>query len=271
MKANALNALSELPDTSFTMPVVFLGHGSPMNALEKNEFSDGWRQISRNIPLPKAILCISAHWETNGVFVTAMDKPKTIHDFGGFPKELFEVQYPAKGSPELAQETQKFVKLKDVKTDFSWGLDHGSWSVLMHLYPLANVPVVQLSLDYNMKPADHYNLARQLQPLRKKGILILGSGNMVHNLPMMNWKSSGGFEWAETANRKMKDLIADGNHPALMNYSQQGNEFRLSIPTAEHYLPLLYILALKKEKENIRFFNDKTILGSISMTSLIIS
>jgi 4,5-DOPA dioxygenase extradiol len=251
------------------MPVLFLGHGSPMNAIEDNEFSKGWRSIGKDLPKPNAILCISAHWETNGTFVTGMDKPRTIHDFGGFPKELFAMQYPAPGSPTLARETQESLTSRHIGVDHEWGLDHGAWSVIIHLFPKADVPVVQLSLDRSLSPQQHYDLGRELQALRKKGVLIIGSGNMVHNLGVMDWHNpNGGYDWADEANTRMKELIMNEGHAQLAGYRSQGRAFQLSIPTPEHYLPLLYILGLKDRNEPVSLFNDRTVMGSISMTSV---
>lgn len=188
MKLNELNKITEIFDSTVKMPVLFLGHGSPMNAIEENEFVTGFRNIAKDIPKPNSILCISAHWETKGTFVTAMKNPTTIHDFGGFPKELFEVQYPAPGSPDLAKETKFLITKTEVGLDDKWGLDHGAWSVIKHLYPNADIPVIQLSLDYSQTPQYHYELAQQINSLRKKGVLIIGSGNIVHNLRMVEWK-----------------------------------------------------------------------------------
>ena len=253
------------------MPVLFIGHGSPMNAIEENEFVDGWREAEKSLPKPKAILCVSAHWETTGTSVTAMRKPETIHDFGGFPQELFEVQYPAPGSPELANEVRSIITKSEVGLDEKWGLDHGCWSVLRRMYPAADIPVIQLSLDYSKSAQYHYDLAGELLLLRKKGILIIGSGNIVHNLRLVDWNNMDtpgvGYDWAIEANEKMKKLILADDHKALIDYSSQGKAFNLAIPTPEHYLPLLYILALKQQDEMISFFNDKAVGGSLSMTS----
>ncbi len=269
MKINALSkVVSEFGPTT-PMPVLFLGHGSPMNAIELNEFSKGWRTIGKSLPVPNAILCISAHWETKGTFITAMEKPRTIHDFGGFPQELFDVQYPAPGSPELALETQRQLKMTEAGLDESWGLDHGAWSVIKHLYPEADIPVIQLSLDYSKSPQYHYELAGKLAALRQKGILIVGSGNMVHNLRTIDWRNpDSGFDWAIEADTKMRGWIEEGNHEALINYEKGGKAFNMSIPTPEHYLPLLYTLGLKTDREEVSLFNTKTIMGSISMTSV---
>ena len=253
------------------MPVLFMGHGSPMNAIEENEFVQGFRKICSEIERPKAILCISAHWETRGTMATAMERPRTIHDFGGFPQELFEVQYPAPGSPELAQETQDIIKSADVHLDDQWGLDHGAWSVIKHMYPEANVPVIQLSLDYTKDAQFHYDLAKELASFREKGVLILGSGNMVHNLGMVAWDKLNepyAFDWAEEARDKMNQFILNGNHDELINYSKHETAFRLSIPTPEHYLPLLYALALQDDNEDLTLFNDQSLAGSLSMTSV---
>ncbi|MFY7963492.1 MAG: 4,5-DOPA dioxygenase extradiol [Chitinophagaceae bacterium] len=257
------------------MPVLFLGHGSPMNAIEENEFVQGFRNIGKTIPKPAAILCISAHWETKGTFVTAMAKPRTIHDFSGFPKELFDVQYPAKGSPEFAAETKKIITKTDVGLNQDWGLDHGCWSVVKHLYPNADVPVFQMSLDYGKAPQYHYELAKELSALRSKGVLIIGSGNIVHNLRMIAWDKMSipnyGYDWAIEANEKMKQFILTNNHQSLIQYTSQGKAFDLAIPSPDHYLPLLYTLSLKEEKENVKIFNDKAVMGSLTMTSLQIS
>lgn len=254
------------------MPVLFVGHGSPMNAIEENEFTKGWREIAGSIPEPSAVLCISAHWETSGTFVNALEKPLTIHDFGGFPRELFEVEYPAPGSPELAELTKSIIRKAKVDLDKSWGLDHGCWSVLRHFYPKADIPVVQLSLDYNQGTQYHYDLAKDLASLRKKGVLIVGSGNLVHNLRMVDWEhlndSEFGYDWALEANEKMKSYILSGNHQALIHFRSESKASQLAIPTPEHFLPLLYILALKEENEKISFFNDRVVAGSLSMTSV---
>jgi 4,5-DOPA dioxygenase extradiol len=256
------------------MPMLFAGHGSPMNAVEDNEFVHGWKEAVKSIPEPSAILCVSAHWETDGTSVTAMEKPTTIHDFGGFPQELYAVQYPAPGSPELARQVKSIITIADAGLDNKWGLDHGCWSVLKHMYPDADIPVVQLSLDYTKPAKYHYELAGELFSLRKKGVLIIGSGNIVHNLRLFAWnnlnKPGFGFDWAIEADEKMKKLILEDNHQALIDYRSQGKAFDLAIPTPEHYLPLLYVLALKQQGENVSFFNDKAVGGSLMMTSMII-
>ncbi|HNP94724.1 MAG TPA: 4,5-DOPA dioxygenase extradiol [Cyclobacteriaceae bacterium] len=272
MSLKNLDSLTGSFNASERFPLLFLGHGSPMNAIEENEFVQGWRKAGENLEKPNAILCISAHWETKGTQVTAMLQPPTIHDFYGFPKALYEVDYPAPGSPELAEETKQTIKSTQVELDHSWGLDHGAWSVVKHLFPNADVPIVQMSLDSTQPPAYHYALAKELNSLRRKGVLIVGSGNMVHNLRIMDWgKPNEGYDWAQEANEKMKKYIHDGDHLSLVNYNSGGKAMRLSVPTPEHYLPLLYILALKENDENVQVFNDKTIMGSIAMTSISIN
>jgi 4,5-DOPA dioxygenase extradiol len=272
MKLNGLSRMAERLSTTEKMPVLFLGHGSPMNAIEENEFVTGFRNVGKGIPKPNAILCISAHWETKGTFVTAMEKPRTIHDFGGFPQPLFDVQYPAPGNPELAKEAKGIIKSTEVGLDEKWGLDHGAWSVIKHLYPKADVPVIQMSIDYTQGGQYHYELAKELAALRKKGVLIVGSGNMVHNLGMVDWDKLNadefGFDWAIEASDKMKKFILSDDHQSLINFKSQGKVFDLAIPTPEHYLPLLYSLALKEENEKITLFNDKAVAGALTMTSV---
>lgn len=253
------------------MPLLFLGHGNPMNAIEENEFVKGFRAQVEFLPKPKAILCISAHWETRGTKVTGMLHPKTIHDFGGFPQELYEVQYPAPGSPELAETIRSNVHAVAVELDLNWGLDHGTWSVVKHLYPKADVPIVQLSLNQNLTARGHYELAKELAFLRQSGVLIIGSGNLVHNLGRVDWRqlqTKFGFDWAIQANECIKELIMSGNHQALIDFTSQGGAFRLAIPTVEHFLPLLYILAMKESDDVLTIFNDVLVGGSLSMTSI---
>lgn len=256
------------------MPVLFLGHGNPMNAIEENEFVDGFRYIASEISLPRSVLCISAHWETDGTYVTSMENPRTIHDFSGFPKELYEVQYPAQGNPELARGVTEIVTKTNVRLDYEWGLDHGAWSVIKHMYPDADVPVVQLSLDYNKSPRFHYELAKELSYLRNEGILIIGSGNIVHNLKLVDWRRLDeigyGYDWALEAREMMNGFILNGIHDSLIDYKNGGTSMNLAIPTPEHFLPLLYILALKEKNEKIKLFNDKPVAGSLTMTSLIV-
>ncbi len=271
VKLNELNNMTRDMDNTERMPVLFLGHGSPMNAIEENEFVSGFRKVGSEISRPSAVLVISAHWETQGTFVTAMQKPRTIHDFGGFPKALFDVQYPAPGSPELAAETRNLVKKTEVGLDEKWGLDHGAWSVIKHLYPNADVPVIQMSLDYRQSARWHYDLAKELAALRRKGVLIVGSGNMVHNLAMVEWRrlnETFGYDWAIEASEKMKNSILSGDHQPLVNFRSQGKSFDLAIPTPEHYLPLLYTVALQEKGEEVTLFNDRALAGSLTMTSV---
>ncbi len=273
MSSNVLNRISGSTANSEKMPVLFLGHGSPMNAIEENEFVAGFRKIGSEITPPKAILCISAHWETKGTQVTAMANPRTIHDFGGFPGELYKVVYPAPGNPELARQTSELITRTNVIQDEQWGLDHGAWSVIRHMYPAAQIPVIQLSLDYTQPARYHYDLARELKSLRTKGVLIIGSGNIVHNLRNVDWtmlNENFGFDWALEANQKMKAFIEAHDHQSLINFEKQGAAFGMAIPTPEHFLPLLYSLALQDNNEKIDFFNDKPVAGAISMTSLCI-
>lgn len=254
------------------MPVLFLGHGSPMNAIEENEFVEGFRKIGKEVPKPSAILVISAHWETRGTYITAMPKPRTIHDFGGFPPALFAVQYPAPGDPALASEIRNKISNYSIQPDESWGLDHGAWSVVKHLFPQAEIPVLQLSLNYYKTPAEHYELAKELAFLRKKGVLIIGSGNIIHNLALVAWnklKTPGyAYDWAIEAKEKINSFILNGDHKSLVNFDKQGKAFQLAVPTPDHYLPLLYALSLKGENEAIEIFNDKPVGGSLTMTSL---
>jgi 4,5-DOPA dioxygenase extradiol len=269
MKLNNLDKIARSSNSTVKMPVLFLGHGSPMNAIEKNEFTEGWRNAGKDIPTPAAVLCVSAHWETRGTFVTAMEKPQTIHDFGGFPEDLYNVQYPAPGNPALAKEIKNLIVTVQVGLDEKWGLDHGCWSVIKHLYPNADIPVIQISLDYNLNAQQHYDLAKELTILRNKGILIVGSGNMVHNLRMVDWDKLNddyGYDWALEASENMKRYILNGDYKQLINYRSQGREFDLAIPTPEHYLPLLYALALKEDNEEVNLFNDKPVGGSLTMT-----
>ncbi len=263
---------SGLDEQEQVMPVLFIGHGSPMNGIEDTEFSRRWTEMAKEIPTPKAVLVVSAHWFTKGTQITAMDFPKTIHDFGGFPKELFAVQYPAPGNPVLAKETAELLHSANVELDHDWGLDQGTWTVVRHMYPGANIPVLQLSIDYTKGPQYHYDLAKELQALRKKGVLIIGSGNMVHNLRMVAWDrlndTGYAYDWAAQMNDKFKALIQAGDHKPLINYTSLGKEAMLAIPTPEHYLPLMYSLGLKSNKDNISFFNDKAVGGSLTMTSV---
>jgi 4,5-DOPA dioxygenase extradiol len=276
MNSNSQN--TEPLQSDVHMPVLFVGHGSPMNAIEDNLFSRAWREVGQNLPRPKAILCISAHWETWGTAVTAMQQPRTIHDFGGFPQELYDVQYNAPGSPWLAEETKGVIQKTSVALDQDWGLDHGCWSVLRGLYPDAGIPVVQLSLDYTQSAQYHYDMAKELASLRKKGVIILGSGNIVHNLRRVvlrdndfrSFNEPFGLDWAIEASELFKRLINENRHQELIDYHSLGRAVQLAVPTPEHYLPLLYILALRQDDEAITYFNDVPLAGSLTMTSLIV-
>ncbi|MFT3823675.1 MAG: 4,5-DOPA dioxygenase extradiol [Chitinophagaceae bacterium] len=272
MKLNALQQLSGNFEATERMPVLFLGHGNPMNAIDNNIFTQGFEAIGKKLPKPKAILCISAHWETKGTFITAMEHPKTIHDFGGFPQALFDVQYPAPGSPELARQTKDLVTSVPIVPTNEWGLDHGCWTVVKFLFPNADIPVVEMSIDYTQPASYHYNLGKELSALRRKGILIIGSGNTVHNLRLAAWDKmmtpGYAYDWATTANEKIKQLILNNDHQSLINYDKQGREFQLAIPTPEHFIPLLYTLGLKEKDEKISLFNDALIAGSLNMLSV---
>jgi 4,5-DOPA dioxygenase extradiol len=262
----------QLTEGEEMMPVLFVGHGSPMNGIGSNPFSRYWKELATKIRKPAAVLVVSAHWMTRGTKVTAMDFPKTIHDFGGFPQELFAVQYPAPGNPALALETSALVQSSKVELDHDWGLDHGTWTIVRHMYPDADIPVLQLSIDYTKGPQYHYEIAKELYALRKKGVLIIGSGNMVHNLGMVAWDKLGeeeyGYDWALEINEKFKELISKGDHQQLINYATLGNGARLAVPTPEHYLPLLYTMGLKGKDEEASFFNDRAVGGSLTMTSV---
>lgn len=269
----AFNAFTkDLDEQDTRMPVLFVGHGSPMNGIEQNEFSSYWQKLGKELPVPKAVLVVSAHWLTRGTHITAMDLPKTIHDFGGFPNELYEVQYPAPGDPLLASETKELITSTDIGLDHDWGLDHGAWTVVKWMYPDAAIPVLQLSIDYS-KPAEyHYNLAKELVALRKKGVLIIGSGNMVHNLRMIAWDKfevpNYGYDWAIEMHELFKNKISDRDDKALINYGSLSKSASLAIPTPDHYFPLIYTLGLKDRKDDISFFNDKLVAGSLNMTSV---
>jgi 4,5-DOPA dioxygenase extradiol len=276
-----MNTLAQSSETSIDptrLPVLFVGHGSPMNAIEDNESSRGWRAVAASLPRPKAILCISAHWETWGTEVTAMPKPRTIHDFGGFPRPLYEAQYPAPGDPLLARQACELITRFDVALDQDWGLDHGCWSVLKQMFPAADIPVVQLSLDTAKTAQAQYELAKELAPLRRQGVLILGSGNIVHNLRRVVLRSNSldafntpfGLDWALEASALFKRLIDEDRHAELADYQSLGSAVQLAVPTPEHYLPLLYVLALKEPGESITYFNDYPLAGSLTMTSLLI-
>lgn len=262
------NWVDEQPATDM-MPVLFVGHGSPMNAILQNEFTQKWQSLGRELPRPKAILSVSAHWLTRGTFITAMEHPKTIHDFGGFPQELFDQQYPAPGAPqEILEETKKLVTTATIQDDHEWGLDHGTWSVLLPMYPKADIPVFQLSIDYYKPATYHYQLAQELKALRKKGVLIVGSGNIVHNLRVLDFSGTRTFDWAVEFDEKIKGFIESGDHNSIIQYEKMGNLAQMAVPTNDHYLPLIYSLGLQNKGEDISFFNAKIDAGSISMRSV---
>ncbi len=270
-------AVPEKLKPSPSMPVLFLGHGSPMNAIEDNAWRRSWQGIGAELlaraEQPQLILCISAHWLTrNGWQITGMAVPKTIHDFGGFPKKLFDAEYPAPGSPEFATLTKELVTYSHIQTDDSWGLDHGTWSVLLPMYPAADIPVYQLSLDYDQPPTYHYEIGKQLSKLRDKGVLIIGSGNLVHNLREVDW--SGGnkvYDWAREFDAKFTEWMNKGDHASILNYQKiLGNTATMAHPSYDHLLPLFYILGLQQKNEHITYFNEQFDMASISMKSLVI-
>ena len=256
------------------MPALFLGHGSPMNAIENNCYTAGFQQIAKGLPIPKAILCISAHWETRGTYVTAMDRPETIHDFGGFPEPLYQFRYPAPGCLALAERVKRMIKSANVEFDYEWGFDHGCWVVMKFLYPQANVPIVELSIDYTQPAAYHYALAKELAALRSEGVMIIASGNIVHNLRKIDWthlEDAGfGYDWALAFNEKIKKLILDGDHRQIIDIEKTDENYRYAVPYSDHFLPLLYLLALQTRDDKLSFFNDSLVGGSLSMTSLLL-
>ena len=262
---------ASLPKT-LPMPVLFLGHGSPMNAIEENIFVQGFRNVAKNIPKPTAIICVSAHWYTSGTMVTSMQLPPTIHDFSGFPPALSQVQYPASGSPALAAEIKKMLEPENIILDESWGLDHGAWSVLIHMYPNANIPIIQLSIDYRKPASWHFALAERMKKLREKGVLIVGSGNIIHNLRLVDFAGINridyGYDWAQDANHQFHELINKRDWKRLMEYHQLNKSIQLAIPSPDHYLPLMYTLGLSNHNEPIKLFNDHLLAGSLSMTSI---
>ena len=252
------------------MPAIFFGHGNPMNALFQNPWTEAWAEIGRKLPRPKAILCVSAHWYIPAVAVTAMERPRTIHDFGGFPRELFEFDYPAPGSPELAGRVSELLGKNVIADERHWGLDHGAWSVLCHVYPDADVPVVQLSIDETQPAEWHYELAKKLSPLRDEGVLVIGSGNLIHNLHTYAWGKHDAepFDWALRFEELARGYLMSDEHLPLINYESLGRDAMLSAPTPDHYLPLLYVLALQRENEPVSFPVSGFDGGSISMTTV---
>jgi 4,5-DOPA dioxygenase extradiol len=266
--------LFEAAKNTTKMPLLFLGHGNPMNAIEDNQFVQGFKKMAQKIPRPEAILCVSAHWFTKGTKVTGIDKPPVIYDFYGFPEELYKVKYPAIGSPVLAETVKQLIKPTETVIDKEWGLDHGAWSVLTHFFPNADVPVIQMSIDQNLSTKEHFELGKKLSSLRKKGVLIIGSGNIVHNLSLVDFnnfhKDNYGYDWAIEARSQINDFILSENYNPLFQYRTFSKAFQNAIPTPEHFLPLMYILSLKEKNETIHLFNDKLLAGSLSMTSLYI-
>ncbi len=268
LRADLQNLHAAFPEQDTVLPTLFVGHGSPMNAIEDNPFARTWETIGADLPRPEAILCISAHWETRGTYLTAMERPKIIHDFGGFPPELFAVDYPAPGSPALATLTKETLReTSEAGLTQDWGLDHGAWSVLRRMFPGANIPVVQLSLDRDQPANFHYALGQALRPLRKRGVLIVSSGNIVHNLRLAKWDDSVA-DWAQEFDALSARKILSGDDQSLVSYETLGAEARLAVPTPEHYLPLLYTLGLRDKSEPVSFFNEGVTLSSISMRSV---
>lgn len=261
-------SLSRLPKTA-PMPTLFVGHGSPMNAIEQNRFTAEFSKLTDRIPKPQAIVCISAHWETIGTQVTANEAPATIHDFYGFPPELYEVQYPAPGLPKLAQDLSDNPLITSTE---DWGIDHGTWSVLRHMYPDASIPVLQVSLDRRKTPLEHLEMAQQLNHLRSHGVLIVGSGNLIHNLGLVKWShisSDYSYDWAQEAHAFIDDKLKHQDAHGLAHYQSQGSALELAAPTPEHFLPILYAMGANTEIQSTELFNDKIIAGSLSMTSAI--
>ena len=252
------------------MPVVFFGHGNPMNALSRNTYSAGWEAVGSELPRPRAVLAVSAHWYVPVTAVTAMERPRTIHDFGGFPRELYEVQYAAPGDPGLAERVRDLLHPLPVSLDGRWGLDHGTWSVLRHVFPSADVPVVQLSIDETQPARFHYELGRRLAPLRDEGVLVVGSGNLVHNLHAYAWGRHGvePFDWAVRFEAQARALLLAGDHDPLVEYESLGQDAMLAVPTPDHYLPLLYVLGLRREGEQVGFPVEGVDGGSVSMLAV---
>ena len=247
------------------MPALFVGHGSPMNAVEENEYTQTWMELGRNLPKPEAILSVSAHWYTQGTRINDVETPKLIYDFYGFPKELYEIQYKVAGSPRFAHMTRELIS-RESTVDNSWGIDHGTWSVLVRMYPEADIPVYQLSIDHTAPPEVHYNIGRALRPLRDEGVLIMGSGNVVHNLHRVNWDMNGGYPWALQFDNYIKNNIVQQKHQAVINYQIGSEVADLAFRTPDHFYPLLYVLGAAQEEDEITVFNESCTLGSISMT-----
>lgn len=256
--------------TENTMPAIFIGHGAPLYTLDENPYSLAWQKIAQTMPKPKAIVCISAHWLTKGTQVTAMQNPRTIHDFGRMDDRLFDIQYGAQGNPELAKELIQKIQTTHIEEDHRWGFDHGTWTVLRWMYPQADIPIIQLSLDYRKEMQYHYDLAKELAFLRKKGVLIVGSGNIVHNLGTLKFPENSTYDWAISFDETSKKLIENASHDLLIHYEKLGREAQLSIPTPEHYIPLLYVLGLQSDKDEVSFPIEGIAYGSTSMRSVLI-
>jgi len=270
MNIDGFKNIAEQHAASERMPLLFIGHGNPMHALWDDNFAKHLGKIARDIEKPNAILVVSAHWLTNGTFVATTAKPETIHDFGGFPKELFQMQYAAPGAPDLAKEVLQH--LPGSKEDHKWGLDHGAWTVLKHMYPSAEIPVFQLSIDYSKPESYHLELAQYLDFLRTKGVLVLASGNIVHNLHMVDWQNpNGAFDWAQEFDTKVKEHLVNGNFKELANYRSWGKSAQLAVPNNDHYLPMMYTLGLAKPKEEVKFLFEGFEMGSISQRCFLIS
>jgi 4,5-DOPA dioxygenase extradiol len=252
------------------MPAIFFGHGNPMNALHRNAFTDRWSALGRSMPRPRAILAVSAHWYIPATAVTASARPETIHDFGGFPRELFDVQYPAPGSVELAQRVRDLLAPVSVQLDRGWGLDHGTWSILVHLYPDADIPVVQLSIDETREASWHYEVGKQLRPLRDEGVLIMGSGNLVHNLHAYAWgnRAAAPYDWARRFEDQARALLGENDFAPLVAYESLGRDARLAAPTPDHFLPLVYVLAQRRDGDSVTFPVEGFDGGSISMLAV---
>lgn len=252
------------------MPAIFFGHGNPMNALMRNAWTDGWAAIGAEIPRPRAVLSVSAHWYLPGTLVTATPAPRTIHDFGGFPRELYEIKYPAPGAPELAARVRDLLAPVPVRLDNRWGLDHGTWSVLCHVFPEADVPVIQLSIDETQPAEFHYETAKRLAPLRDEGVLIVGSGNLVHNLHAYAWgrQQVEPLDWGVRFEKRARELLLAGDHHPLIAYETLGRDAMLSVPTPDHYLPLLYVIAQRREGEEVSFPAEGFDGGSVSMLAV---
>jgi len=261
------NEIEKLTETGLKMPAIFIGHGSPMNAIEQNDFTQTLQNLGQSLIKPKAILCISAHWTTKGTFVDISPNPKMIYDMYGFPKELYQVKYPVKGAPNFASEVTKLITSTKVEKSTDWGLDHGTWSVLKHIYPKADVPTFQLSIDYNQPMQYHYDLAKQLKELRKKGVLIVGSGNITHNLNIVDLHNINAKprDWTLEFDTKIKKFIDDRDHQAIIDYHKIGSSAKLAVPEPSHYIPLIYTLALQEDKDEIDYFYDKFHYGTLSM------